>query len=412
MDRARSVVQNSTFDNVHPQVINIPWIIDNDVLKILLNVSNNGQIIPSDLVGKLTRRFNPYNEQHDFVRIFENLVKNNQDIPSQLSSKLTKALDNPCILDQVLIIFLLQEQKVIEKKDYFSADTRSLFDRILRRKSDKKIIARIQTALVHALKIDNPDVIRKAIDGLKILVSRQKVVPEKEAIDILLNQNDKFRIFHCDILVCIALTLEVKEVSELKALEINIFNDDEIIRYWSFRGLRAAYDRGFRSSAFLQWCDHIIDKLEDNTDVEVDFDLDLFETVAALKYIDFDKIYGKPQNLWNRELLICDLIERFHISEAERFQFYEVWLDIEEHSKGQSDILLKLLHRFLVNNNNVLFTECYETNSSEDWQKEINKIAIETNFSDKGQVKMSRELVQELQSKNSQNENLKTFDEE
>ncbi|CAF3851124.1 unnamed protein product [Rotaria sp. Silwood1] len=521
------------------QVINIPWIIDNDVLKILLNVSNNGQIIPSDLVGKLTRRFNPYNEQHDFVRIFENLVKNNQDIPSQLSSKLTKALDNPCILDQVLIIFLLQGQKgkklsvkiigkmldkffsiknsfivkqylslicsVIEKKDYFSADTRSLFDRILRRKSDKNIIARIQTALVHALKIDNQDVIRKAIDGLKILISRHKVVPEKEAIDILLN---------------------------------------------------------------------------------------LFETVAALKYIDFDKIYGKPQNLWNRELLICDLIERFHITEAERFQFYEVWLDIEEHSKGQSDILLKLLHRFLVNNNNVLFTECYETvkildqidfdtahdillhssqaivdlrqayltliihqcllnragvsgeytetlasnmmsnfgfdnlsefenilnfsktyhiqssdiyvknatvpilkqsleikllgnqiekadrlklgvclddlldknwafeqlnhffsivkesnsrekaryflsvleiishykippkeenyekisiilkNSSEDWQKEINKIAIETNFSDKGQVKMSRELVQELQSKNSQNENLKTFDEE
>ncbi|CAF4777886.1 unnamed protein product [Rotaria sp. Silwood1] len=587
------------------QVINIPWIIDNDVLKILLNVSNNGQIIPIDLVGKLTRRFNPYNEQHDFVRIFENLVKNNQDIPSQLSSKLTKALDNPCILDQVLIIFLLQGQKVIEKKDYFSADTRSLFDRILRRKSDKNIIARIQTALVHALKIDNQDVIRKAIDGLKILISRHKVVPEKEAIDILLNQNDKFRIFHCDILVCIALTLEAKKISELKSLEINIFNDDEIIRYWSFRGLRAAYDRGCRSSAFLQWCDHIIDKLEDNTDVEVDFDLDLFETVAALKYIDFDKIYGKPQNLWNRELLICDLIERFHITEAERFQFYEVWLDIEEHRKGQSDILLKLLHRFLVNNNNVLFTECYETvkildqidfdtahdillhssqaivdlrqayltviihqcllnragvsdeytealasnmmsnfgfhlsqkflsslqsisnlsefenilnfsktyhikssdiyvknatvpilkrsleikllgnqiekadrlklgvclddlldknwafeqlnhffsivkesnsrekaryflsvleiishykippkeenyekisiilkNSSEDWQKEINKIAIETNFSDKGQVKMSRELVQELQSKNSQNENLKTFDEE
>ncbi|CAF4680810.1 unnamed protein product, partial [Rotaria sp. Silwood2] len=132
---------------------------------------------------------------------------------------------------------------VIEKKDYFAADTRSLLDRILCRKSDKYIIARIQTAFVHALKIDNPDVIRKAINGLKILVCRRKVVPEKEAIDILLNQNNKLRIFHCDILVCIALTLEAKEISELKSLEINIFNDDEIIRYWSFRGLRAAYDR-------------------------------------------------------------------------------------------------------------------------------------------------------------------------
>ncbi|CAF3995055.1 unnamed protein product, partial [Rotaria sordida] len=732
------------------QVINIPWMIDNNILKILLNVSNNGQIIPIGLVGKLTRRFNPYSEQHDFIRIFENLVKNNQDIPSKLSSKLTKALNNPYILDQVLIIFLLEGQKeqylsvicsVIETKDYFAIDTRNLFVRILYRKSIKNIIARIQTALVHALKIDNQDVIHKAINGLKILVSHHKVVPEKETIDILLSlitsdisnetirqdirillnistlennqkcayelaylnfdnynqlldkldqfdkpklltqnfnqiscvidndstlslkaleilrkcsnkenitdkllnsiavllastnskhikslccqviaeivgtgrkifidildQNDKFHIFHCDILICIALTLEVKEMSELKSLEINIFNDNDIIRYWSFRGLRAAYDRGFRSSAFLQWCNHIIDKLEDNTDVEVEFDLDLFETVAALKYIDFDKIYGKPQNQWNRELLICDLIERFHITEAERFQFYEAWLDIEEHRKDQSEILLKFLHRFLVNNNNVLFTECYETvkildqidfdtahnillhssqafvdlrqayltviihqclfnraeisseyietlasnmmsnfgfdlsqkflgslqnisnlsefenilnfskiyhikssdiyvknvtvsilkrsleikllgnqiekvdrlklgvclddlldknwtfeqinhfftivkesnsrekaryflsileiishykispkeenyekiltilkNSTEDWQKEINKIAIEINFSDKGQIKMSKELVQELQSRNSQNENFKTLDEE
>ncbi|CAF4562850.1 unnamed protein product [Rotaria sp. Silwood2] len=359
------------------QVINTPWIIDNDVLKILLNVSNNGQIIPIDLVGKLTRRFNPCSEQYDFVRIFENLVKNNQDIPSQLSSKLTKALENPSIRDQIIDKILdkffsiknsfIMEQylsvmcSVIEKKDYFATDRKSLLDRILRRNSGKKIIARIQTALVHALKTDNQDVIRKAINGLKILVSRHKAVLENNSIDILLNQNDKFRIFHCDILVCIALTLEAKKISELKSLEINIFNDDEIIRYWSFRGLRAAYDRGFRSSTFLQWCDDIINKLEDNTDVEVNFDLDLFETIAALKYIDFDKIDGKPQNRWNRELLICDLIERFYITEAERFQFYEAWLDIEEHRKSQSDILLKLLHRFLVNNNNAPFTECYET---------------------------------------------------
>ncbi|CAF2664886.1 unnamed protein product [Rotaria sp. Silwood2] len=439
---------------------------------------------------------------------------------------------------------------------------------------------------------------RKVTDDIISLILAQD--KNNKPIEIL-----KFRIFHCDILVCIALTLEAKKISELKSLEINIFNDDEIIRYWSFRGLRAAYDRGFRSSTFLQWCDDIINKLEDNTDVEVNFDLDLFETIAALKYIDFDKIDGKPQNRWNRELLICDLIERFYITEAERFQFYEAWLDIEEHRKSQSDILLKLLHRFLVNNNNAPFTECYETvkildqidfdtahdillhssqafvdlrqayltviirqcllnragisgkyiealasnmmsnfgfdlsrkflnslqsisnlsefenilnfsktyhiklsdiyvknatvpilkrsleikllgnqiekadrlklgvclddlldkkwafeqlnhffsivkesnsrekaryflsvlkiisyykipskeenyekistilkNSAEDWQKEINKIAIETNFSDKGQVKMSRELVEELQSKNSQNENLKTLDEE
>ncbi|CAF1106068.1 unnamed protein product [Rotaria sordida] len=538
------------------QVINIPWIIDNDILKILLNVSNNGQIIPIDLVGKLTRRFNPYSEQHDFIRIFENLVKNNQDIPSKLSSKLTKALNNPYILDQVLIIFLLEGQKeqylsvicsVIETKDYFAIDTRNLFVRILYRKSIKNIIARIQTALVHALKIDNQDVIHKAINGLKILVSHHKVVPEKETIDILLSlitsdiSNETIRQD-----IRILLNISTLENNQKCAYELAYLNFDNY--------------------------NQLLDKLDQ---------------------------FDKP-----KELLIGDLIERFHITAAERFQFYEAWLDIEEHRKDQSEILLKFLHRFLVNNNNVLFTECYETvkildqidfdtahnillhssqafvdlrqayltviihqclfnraeisseyietlasnmmsnfgfdlsqkflgslqnisnlsefenilnfskiyhikssdiyvknvtvsilkrsleikllgnqiekvdrlklgvclddlldknwtfeqinhfftivkesnsrekaryflsileiishykispkeenyekiltilkNSTEDWQKEINKIAIEINFSDKGQIKMSKELVQELQSRNSQNENLKTLDE-
>ncbi|CAF2664926.1 unnamed protein product [Rotaria sp. Silwood2] len=99
------------------------------------------------------------------------------------------------------------------------------------------------------------------------------------------SQNNKLMIFHFDILVCIASVFQAKKISKLEPLENNLFNDNEIIR------------------TFQQWCDQVIDKLEENIEIDVNLDLDLFETISALKYIDFDKIRDKPQNQWNRELL-------------------------------------------------------------------------------------------------------------
>ncbi|CAF1493532.1 unnamed protein product, partial [Rotaria magnacalcarata] len=88
-----------------------------DTLDILLNVATNGQMIPSDLIDKLEKRFDPNVQQRYFIEIFENLVKNNQNISSELSLQLEKALNNKLLSDQVLFIFVLQGQKVELEKE-------------------------------------------------------------------------------------------------------------------------------------------------------------------------------------------------------------------------------------------------------------------------------------------------------
>ncbi|CAF1276298.1 unnamed protein product, partial [Rotaria sordida] len=669
------------------------FILNEDILRILLNVSKNGQMIPNNLIDKLVKRFDPKLAQSYLIEIFENLVKNNQNISEEFSSKLTIALDNSIIVDQVLFIFLLQGQKgknlsekiirkildkflaienpstmqhylpvicsVIEKEDYFKRHTQNLSNEIVDNNFDTIIIPAVNRALIHALKTDNQDVIHKSISGLKTLRSLHQIELEKGSIEILLqiaanvnydasikeeisellsgyklegnqktvyeqaymicdsdgefldklasfdklklfkqnfdrissiieksselkfqalnillncsnkknipdklldsialllestnslrikskccqlikeiaetggtvtykiisvildqdeqekpidilklisknqtipeelqnkiklfsdiasmtdisfralseflknireefnknktfsdlsirnllslkiskndiqndselekelndiyalvliqdpnyssnqtivdslekaiistminenilnaykeiikqtrcqtnnfskvfdafidilNQDKNYTEFNFDILVCIALASESTQISELKHLENNLSNDNEMIRSWSFRGLRAAHEKGSYSSIFKECCDNIINTLEENTKIIIDIDLDLFETIASLKFIDFNKIRDKPKDQWNRELLIFDLIERFQISEGECFQFYQAWLHIEEHEgyeKGQSNILLKLLHRFLVYNR-ISFDECYQ----------------------------------------------------
>ncbi|CAF1442881.1 unnamed protein product [Adineta steineri] len=641
-----------------------------DTLKILLNVSNNRQIIPNDLIDRLAKIFNPKLVQPYFTEIFENLVRNNQNISAKLSQKLEEALSNELLYDQVLFIFVLQGQKgkslskniirkildkcltienpstmqqyvsficsVIEKKDYFSCHPQN--------RTNEMTIAAFETALIHALKIDNQDVISKSISGLKTLISLHRVELKKENIDVLLkiakdtmcdvsikvgindilsnskleskqkkdyelvylvggtdaefidvldnldkpelleqnfdrinsiidtsselklqalkvllncsnkknipdnlldsiaslsesssisriksqcckliseiaktgrvipdkilslisdqkekekstdkqnltsknptiseettmnstsfseklidmrkefdrnqkfsdplvqellaldlskhniqntlelidiyalillqdpvsylkpvlidslenaiifeiiNQNilnaykeiikqkkcqtnhfsDVFDVFinilnrdenhtelHFDILICIALASEATKILNVEHLENNLDHENEMIRSWSFRGLRAAQEKGSYSSVFWEWCINIAKKLEEKTQItiDIDSDLDLIETIVSLKFINFNQIQGKPKKQWNRELLIFDLIERFQISEGERFQFYQLWLQIEEqesYTKGKSTIILKLLHRFLINNPTP-FEQCYQT---------------------------------------------------
>ncbi|CAF3692464.1 unnamed protein product [Rotaria socialis] len=61
--------------------------LNEEILKIILNTSNNEQIITDDLIQKLVKRFKPHKVQKYLLEIFENLVKNNQDIPNELSFK-------------------------------------------------------------------------------------------------------------------------------------------------------------------------------------------------------------------------------------------------------------------------------------------------------------------------------------
>ncbi|CAF3327679.1 unnamed protein product, partial [Rotaria socialis] len=217
---------------------------------------------------------------------------------------------------------------------------------------NQSIVDRLEMALL-SKKID-----KNILDAYKEVIKRTQCQTNNFSrvfdvfIDIL-DENGSYFKYHFDILVCLALASEARTISTLEPFEINLFSDEDIIRSWSFRGLRAAYEREYQSLDFQEWCDNIIDKLEEKTKSEVHFDLDLFETITSVKYIDFEKIRDKPQEQWNRELLIFDLIERLEISEAERFLFYKTWLEIEELEKfqnGKSNILLKLLHRILLNN--------------------------------------------------------------
>ncbi|CAF4097378.1 unnamed protein product, partial [Rotaria sordida] len=192
--------------------------------KITINgfraLSKNGQMIPNNLIDKLVKRFDPKLAQSYLIEIFENLVKNNQNISEEFSSKLTIALDNSIIVDQVLFIFLLQGQKgknlsekiirkildkflaienpstmqhylpvicsVIEKEDYFKRHTQNLSNEIVDNNFDTIIIPAVNRALIHALKTDNQDVIRKSISGLKTLRSLHQIELEKGSIEILL----------------------------------------------------------------------------------------------------------------------------------------------------------------------------------------------------------------------------------
>ncbi|CAF4218279.1 unnamed protein product, partial [Rotaria magnacalcarata] len=186
---------------------------------------------------------------------------------------------------------------------------------------NQSIVDRLEMALL-SKKID-----KNILDAYKEVIKRTQCQTNNFSrvfdvfIDIL-DENGSYFKYHFDILVCLALASEARTISTLEPFEINLFSDEDIIRSWSFRGLRAAYEREYQSLDFQEWCDNIIDKLEEKTKSEVHFDLDLFETITSVKYIDFEKIRDKPQEQWNRELLIFDLIERFEISEAERFLFF------------------------------------------------------------------------------------------
>ncbi|CAF4874808.1 unnamed protein product, partial [Rotaria sp. Silwood1] len=205
-----------------------------------------------------------------------------------------------------------------------------------------------------------------------ILMTYQEVIKMKQCqtnnlskildslVDLL--DSNKFLNVEVELLTCIALISEVMDISKNETLEKYFSNDNDRIRSWSFRGLRAAYDRNDKSKIFEEWCNNIMINLEFHTRVKVVMDLDLFETISTIKYIDFNKIYNKPQNQWNRELLIFDLLERFTLNQIEQFDFYKTWLEIEEYTgfqQDQSDILLKLLHRIQLNNM-ISFNQCNE----------------------------------------------------
>jgi hypothetical protein len=75
-----------------------------------------------------------------------------------------------------------------------------------------------------------------------------------------MNQTEKIKIA---IIACISFASEIGNISEkfLLILECNIDSDDENIRIISFRGLRAAIEKGYKSEVFTEWCNNIFTNL-------------------------------------------------------------------------------------------------------------------------------------------------------
>jgi hypothetical protein len=177
----------------------------------------------------------------------------------------------------------------------------------------------------------------------------------------LLQEGNETEKLNLAMLGCISSAAEVAKISEkcLSVLESNIDSFDENIRSLSFRGLRAAQDKGYKSEIFKIWCNNVIGNLELSVSTEVKPDLELLDTLASLKYIDFNKLAQKPQIEWKRELLLSDLLARFKVSEGEKFTFYKNWLDIEQSKQfqiGKSEEILKAL-RSSQNNDNISFVQ-------------------------------------------------------
>lgn len=363
-------------------------------LEILLKCSNK-EDIPDKLVDSITILFTSTNSREVKILCCELIIqtgKFNQEILSSIidqdESIINSVLENPVIPKE----FRDRINSFLQKTD--STNIRAflneiyqqlqkgiqLSDTLIEKVFSIKIKRDIEQSLVDIyslILIQNPNYsLRESIvDILEKLILSEKITYNilnayKEIIKITkcqtknfenvfncfvenLIKNSKYARFHVDILICIALASEAGNISNLKPLEINLFHDDEIIRHWSFRGLKAAYERDLKSIKLEEWCNHITDELEKRIATKINFDLELFETLAIARYINFHQIRNKSQDRWIRELLINDISKRFNMSKQESFHMYANWLEIEEEkifSKDQSDILLKLLHRTLIYN--------------------------------------------------------------
>ncbi|CAF1334121.1 unnamed protein product [Rotaria sordida] len=200
-----------------------PSELDEKVFGLFLNISKNAQPLPDNLINKLVERFDPRQANCHLIDIFENSVKNNQNISAKLTLKLEKALENSLISDQVLSIFVLLALKgeylsknitikildkililqnsliiqqylsvicsLIQNKDYFKENFIDSLRQFFNPFSDAiiRLVSRIQSVLIHLLKGNNQNVIRKSLNGLKILIIFPKVELNQKSIDILLD---------------------------------------------------------------------------------------------------------------------------------------------------------------------------------------------------------------------------------
>ncbi|EAS05901.2 helicase carboxy-terminal domain protein (macronuclear) [Tetrahymena thermophila SB210] len=211
--------------------------------------------------------------------------------------------------------------------------------------SNKTIVSAIEQGILSKKVSSNIINVYKKIIRERSYLNLDRVI---DTLADLLQEGNETEKLNLAILGCISSAAKVAKISEkcLSVLESNIDSFDENIRSMSFRGLRAADDKGYKSEIFKIWCNNVISNLELSIKTEVTPDLELLDILASLKYIDFNKLAQTPQFEWKRELLLSDLLARFKVSEGEKFIFYKNWLDIEQSKqfqKGKSEEILKAL---------------------------------------------------------------------
>lgn len=177
---------------------------DEFVLSILEHVTQNNQMIPNDLLEILLIEFNPDRGQSRLVNLFFNMVKNNQNIPLLLVQKLNRALNNEQIVDEALSIFahLIQKgekvsshiiQRIFErflsinnipvKQEYLAA----IHSIIQRQRNYNFDICIAQQVLCTTLDDNNLSVIHEAIKGFNTLLSNKHVL-NKISLDTLVRK--------------------------------------------------------------------------------------------------------------------------------------------------------------------------------------------------------------------------------
>ncbi|CAF3841999.1 unnamed protein product [Rotaria sordida] len=395
------------------KIMNSPSELDEKVFGIFLNISKNAQPLPDNLINKLVERFDPRQANCHLIDIFENLVKNNQNISAKLTLKLEKALENSLISDQVLSIFVLLALKgeylskniiikildkililqnsliiqqylsvicsLIQNKDYFKENFIDSFRQFFNPFSDAgiRLVSRIQSVLIHLLKGNDQNVIRKSLNGLKILITFHKVELNQKSIDILLDLTgnticDENMKNDINILLNTS-TLDYSQQCRMKLVNLKYNSNDELLEELAKSSKPKLFQQNFNQidniiNNYPELNEKALTTLLQCSNKENMTDTLLYSiTILMLNSLAGLLEYGNTFLNLEVELLACialisKVMERFTLSQIERFDFYETWLEIEEYTgfpQGQSDILLKLLHRIQLNNR-ISFNQCNE----------------------------------------------------
>ncbi|CAF3758398.1 unnamed protein product [Rotaria sordida] len=354
------------------EIVKLGRRITNEMISLIIVQDNTKEA--SDILQIISRNQSIPKEFQDHMNLLlqiDNINNSNSKKLCPFLKSLRVELEKGLILSDSSIekLFSIEELKNNTLYD-FDRDTKQELVDILAllvlqdptRTSNPLIVENLEKAIYH-----------KKIN-YNILNAYQQVIKTKRCtttifnalLDVLvklLEENNQFEKLHLEIFACIVLASEFMNISKMNILEKFLSNKDSIIRRWSYRGLRAAFDNKVDSSTFNDWYNHIIDDLKKNLDIEkVMLDLDLFETITALPDLDYTKIRDKPQTQWNRELIIFDLLKRFEISDEEKFSFYATCLSIENYgitNNNKDGELLKLVHR-ASSNNAISFHQCYD----------------------------------------------------